>query len=72
MLLICSVNPNGTKILLTNGLGTFHINGNPAFSNSPKSLPKNPPDCPVLYNWVFDNFILAEKLFPKISNSCIS
>ena len=66
MLLICFVNPNGTKILLTNGLGTFPINSNPVFSNSPKSLPKNPPDCPVLYNWVFNNFILAEELFPKI------
>ena len=29
------------------------------------SLPRNPPDCPILYNWVFDKFILAEELFAK-------
>ena len=23
---------------------------------------KNPPDCPILCNWVFDNFILAAEL----------
>ena len=46
------------------------------FSNGPKNLPKNPPDCPILYNWVFDNFILAEELFAKsftkLWNLCIS
>ena len=31
----------------------------------PKRLPKNYPDCPVLCNWIFDNFILAEELLPK-------
>ena len=40
-----AVNPNGIKTLLVNGLSTFLIKGNPFFSNSPKSLPKNPPDC---------------------------
>ena len=58
-----AVNPNGIKTLLANGLSTFPIKGNPVFSNGPKSLPKNPPDCPILCNWVFDNFILAEELF---------
>ena len=33
--------------------------------NGPKSLPKNLPNCPILYNWVFINFILAEELFAK-------
>ena len=39
------------------------------FSNGPKSLPKNPPDCPILCYWVFDNFILAEELFAKALES---
>ena len=64
-----AVNPNGIKKLLANGLSTFPIKGNPAFSNSPKSLPKNLPDYLILYNWVFDNFILAEKLFAKALRS---
>ena len=41
-------------------LATFTIKGNPVFINDPKSLPKNPPDCPILFNWVFDNIVLAE------------
>ena len=35
---------------LANGLITFPAKGNPVLSNGPKSLPKNPPDCPVLCN----------------------
>ena len=31
-----TVNPNGIKTLLANGLSTFHIKGNPVFSNGPK------------------------------------
>ena len=64
-----AVYPNGIKTLLANGLSTFPIKGNPVFSNGPKSLPKNPPDCPILCNWVFDNFILAEELFAKALRS---
>ena len=60
---IAAVNPNGTKILLANGLSTFFIKDNPGLSNGPKSLPKNPPDFPILCNWVFDNFILADQPF---------
>ena len=56
------VNPDGIQTLLANCLSTFPIKGNLGFTNSPKSLPKNPPDCPVLCNWVFDNFILADEL----------
>ena len=43
-----AVNPKGIKTLLANGLITFFINGNPVFSNGPRSLPRNPPDCIIL------------------------
>ena len=43
-----AVNPKGMKTLLASGLITFFINGNPVFSNGPRSLPKNPPDCIIL------------------------
>ena len=66
---ICSdtagVTPNGVKRLLANCLSTFFIKDNPAFSNVPKSLPKNCPDCPILCNGVFDSFILSEEYFVK-------
>ena len=52
-------------MLLGNGFKTFFIKSNPIFNNDPKSLLKNPPDCPNLYNWVFDAFILADELFAK-------
>ena len=64
-----AINPNGIKTLLANGLSTFPIKGNPVFSNGPTSLPKNHPDCPILSNLVFDNFILAEELFAKALQS---
>ena len=39
-----AVNPKGIKTLLAaNGLITFFINGNPVFSNGPRSLPRNHP-----------------------------
>ena len=44
------VNPKGTKILLANGLITFSIKVNPAFSNGPRGLPRNPPDCTIFDN----------------------
>ena len=43
-----AVNPKGIKTLLVNGLVTFFINGNPLFSNGPKSLPRIPADCIIL------------------------
>ena len=49
-----AVDPNGIKTLLANILSTFSIKGNPVFSNGLKSLPKNPSDCAILCNWVFD------------------
>ena len=54
------VNPNGIK----KWFNTIFLKGNPVFSNGPKSLPKNP-DCPILCNWVYDNFILADGPFVK-------
>ena len=43
-----AVCPKGIKTLSANGLITFAINGNTAFSNGLRSLPRNPPDCIVL------------------------
>ena len=45
-----AVNPTGIETLLANGLIAFFISGNPVFSNGPKSLSKNPPDCIILDN----------------------
>ena len=50
-----AVNPNRIKTLLANGLSTFSIKGEPVFSTGPISLSKNPPGCPILCNWAFDN-----------------
>ena len=36
---IAAGNPDGIKTLFANGLITFFINGNPVFSNRPRSLP---------------------------------
>ena len=33
--------------------------------NGPRSLPKNPSNCIILGNWVFDNVILADEPFAK-------
>ena len=55
-----AVNPNGIKIVLANGSSVFLTKVDPVFSNGPKGLLKNPPECPILCNWVFDNFILAD------------
>ena len=62
------------KTPLANGLSIFPIKGNPVFSICPKGLPKNPPVCPILCNWVFDNFILADEPFAKavqIFETCV-
>ena len=64
-----AVNPNNFKSLLANGLSTIFIKGKPVFSYGPKSLPKIPPHCLILCNWVFDNFILAEELIAKALQS---
>ena len=52
-----AVNPNDIKTLLGNfSVKNYKYKENPFFSNSPKSLPKNLPDYPVLCNWVLDTF----------------
>ena len=60
------VNPNEIKTLLANGLSTFFIKCNPDFSNSPKSLPINPPDYATAFLIIF---ILADALFTKALRS---
>ena len=61
----CCSYPKGIKILLANGLITFFISGNSVISNGPSNLPRNPPDCIILDNLVFDNLISADKQFAK-------
>ena len=58
-----AVNPNGIKTLLASGLITSFINGNPVFSNGPRSLRKNPTDCII---WVFDILIPFDDLSAKV------
>ena len=50
---------------MASGLSTFPIKGNPVFSNGLKSLPQSPSDCAILYNWIFENFVLADEQFAK-------
>ena len=61
-----AVNPNGIKTLLASVFSTFFIKGKSVFSNGLWNLPKNSPDCPILCNWVFDDFILADEFFAKV------
>ena len=60
---VAAVNPNGIKLF---------INGNPVFSHGPKSLPRNPPNCIVLDNCVFDNLISVDvwlaKALPRVGS----
>ena len=72
-----AVNPNGIKRLSANGLIKYFINGNPVFSNGPRNLPRNPPDCIVLDICVFGNLVSVDDLpvsesFTKICNLSIS
>ena len=64
-----AVNPNGIKKPIANGSSIFPIKGNSVFGTGPKSLPRKPPDCPILCNWVFDDFVLADKPFEKALRS---
>ena len=47
-----AISTNGSKILLANVFNTFFTKGNSVFSNGPKCLPTNHPDCPILCNWL--------------------
>ena len=51
--------------VLSNGWITFFIKGNPAFSYGSRSLPRRPPDCIILVNWVFDSLTLVDDLLAK-------
>ena len=44
------VNPNGIKTYLAHALTTFFIKDNLVFSNGPRCLSGNPPDCIILGN----------------------
>ena len=59
-----AVNPNGIKTLLANGVSTFLIIGKLTFTNGSRNTSRNT-GCTILDSWVFDNFILADKLFAK-------
>ena len=43
-----AITHKGNKTLLANGLIKFFIDDNPVFSNGPKILSRNPPDCIIL------------------------
>ena len=58
---VAAVNLKGIKTLLANGLIIFFIKGNPVFSNGPR----NPLDCTILDNWVFDKLISVQDLLEK-------
>ena len=60
-----TVNPNWISTLLVNDLSTFFIDGRSTFSNGPRSLPRNPPNCSTLDIWVFDDFISFDDLSAK-------
>ena len=62
-------NPNDIKKHSVDGLSTFFIKGKLVFGNGPKSLPKKSPDCPILWNFVFDNFVLPEEPFAEVLRS---
>ena len=64
-----AADPSGIERLLANGSSTFPIKDNPVFSNSSRSLPRNPLDYLMLWDWVFDNFILADEPFGIIDNN---
>ena len=58
-------------MLLVNCLITFPIKRNSDFSNGPKSVPKNLPDSPILYNWAFDSSVLAEELYRSLETCAL-
>ena len=52
-----ALNSNGIRMLLSNSLSTFFIEGKPVFSNGPNSLPRNPPNCPIFMQLSSDNVV---------------
>ena len=50
------------------------VNGNPVFSKGPSNLPKNPPDCIIFDNWVFENLMSTDELLEnalRILETCL-
>ena len=71
---VAVVNPDGTNMLIVNGLSAFPIKDKTVFSNEPRSLSRNPLKCIILDDWVFENVILANKTFAKalqIFETCV-
>ena len=60
------VNPNVINTLLANGWSAFFVYDKSTFSNSPRSLPRNPPDYISLDSSVFEHFMLVDDLFAKV------
>ena len=58
-------NSNDIKTLLANGWSKFFNNGKSAFTNRPRSLPRNPLNCTNSGSWVFDSFTLTDELFAE-------
>ena len=51
--------------MLANNLITFFINGKPTFIYGQRSLARDPPNCIIPEDCVFEKFILAETLNAK-------
>ena len=62
-----AVKPTGSKTLLANGLSTFALKAIQFLVMVLKVYLKI--DCPILCDWVFDIFILADKPFGKTIQS---
>ena len=60
-----TVNTNGIKTLSAKGLSKLSVMDNPVFIKDPKRQPKKNLDFPILWNCIFDNFILADEPFAK-------
>ena len=60
-----AVNPNKIKMLSANGWTTSFIKGNSVFGNGSTVLPRNPPDCIILDNCVFDSLLAVDDLLTK-------
>ena len=60
-----TVDPNGIKMLLANGLRIFSINGNPTFKSGLRNLLRNLLGDTLIDNWVFENLVLANELLVK-------
>ena len=60
-----AVYPKGINTLLASGVSTFFISGNPVFNKGPTNLPRNPPDCIIFDNRVFESLMSVDELLVK-------